>query len=108
MTGSVVSAINRTIPISQFNRGLAGKIFDDVKRSGAKVVMKNNEAEVVLVPPEEYIEMMERLEDIELLSIALERLEHYDPSTAIPGDEVFAKLGITDEERNAVGEVEFE
>ena len=29
---SVVSAITNTIPITQFNRGLAGKIFDDVKR----------------------------------------------------------------------------
>ena len=36
---SVVSAITNTIPITQFNRGLAGKIFDDVKRNGAKVVM---------------------------------------------------------------------
>ena len=29
---SVVSAITNTIPITQFNRGLAGKIFEDVKR----------------------------------------------------------------------------
>ena len=42
---SVVSAINNTVPISQFNRGLAGKIFSDVRKNGPKVVMKNNEAE---------------------------------------------------------------
>ena len=52
---SVVSAITNTIPITQFNRGLAGKIFDDVKRNGAKVVMKNNTAECVLLSPEEYV-----------------------------------------------------
>ncbi len=39
---SVVSAIRNTVSISLFNRGLAGKIFSDVKRTGAKVVMKNN------------------------------------------------------------------
>lgn len=29
---SVMSAIRNTIPINQFNRGLAGKIFEDVKK----------------------------------------------------------------------------
>jgi hypothetical protein len=37
---AVVSAIQNTISISQFNRGLAGKIFSEVKRTGTKVVMK--------------------------------------------------------------------
>ena len=37
---SVVSAITNTIPITQFNRGLAGKIFEEVKRNGAKVVWR--------------------------------------------------------------------
>ena len=59
---SVVSAITNTIPITQFNRGLAGKIFDDVKRNGAKVVMKNNTAECVLLSPEEYVRLMDEVE----------------------------------------------
>ena len=42
---SVMSALRDTVPINQFNRGLAGKIFEEVKKSGAKVVMKNNTAE---------------------------------------------------------------
>ena len=108
MYDSVVSAINRTVPISQFNRGLAGKIFDEVKRNGSKVVMKNNEAEVVLVPPEEYVQLMDKLEDYELMAIALERLNRYDPEKAIPEEQVWAELGITDEELDAAGEVEFE
>ena len=108
MYDSVVSAINRTVPISQFNRGLAGKIFDEVKRSGSKVVMKNNEAEVVLVPPEEYVQLMDKLEDYELMAIALERLNRYDPEKTVPEEQVWAELGITDEELDAAGEVEFE
>ena len=51
---NIASAIRNTVPISMFNRGLAGKIFDEVKQSGAKVVMKNNAAECVLLSPEEY------------------------------------------------------
>ena len=60
---SVISAVKHTVPISLFNRGQAGKIFEEVKRFGAKVVMKNNNPECVLLSPEEYIELMEKLED---------------------------------------------
>ena len=105
---SVVSAINRTVPISQFNRGLAGKIFSEVKKNGPKVVMKNNEAEVVLLPPDQYVELMDRLNDYELLSLALERMEHYDPSALISEEEMDHRLGISQEDLDSVGEVEFE
>ena len=60
---SVVSAIQDTIPFSMFNQGLAGKIFSNVKATGAKVVMKNNRPEVVIVPPEEYVREKEELEN---------------------------------------------
>ena len=56
---SVISAIKNTVPISLFNRGQAGKIFEDVRKSGAKVVMKNNVAECVLLSPEEYVRLMD-------------------------------------------------
>lgn len=59
---SVKSAIKSTVPISNFNRGLAGKIFADVRTSGAKVVIKNNMPECVLLSPEEYIRIIDRLE----------------------------------------------
>ena len=34
----ISSALRSTIPISLFNRGMAGKVFEDVRRQGAKVV----------------------------------------------------------------------
>ena len=105
---SVVSAINRTVPISQFNRGLAGQIFSEVKKTGPKVVMKNNEPEAVILPPNQYVELMDILNDYELLSIAVERMEHFDPSTLISEEEMDRELGITQEEFDSVGEVEFE
>jgi PHD/YefM family antitoxin component YafN of YafNO toxin-antitoxin module len=108
MLQSVVSAIRNTVPISQFNRGLAGKIFADVKTTGPKVVMKNNEAEVVLLPPDQYVQLMDLLNDYELLSLAVERMEHYDPSKLISEEEMDSELGITQEELDSVGEVEFE
>ena len=105
---SVVSAIKDTIPLSQFNRGLAGKIFADVKANGSKVVMKNNAAEVVLVPPDEYIETMDALNDYLLLTMAVKRMENYEPSDVITESEMRKRLGITQEELDSIGEVEFE
>ena len=60
---SVISAIKNTVPISLFNRGQAGKIFEEVRKSGAKVVMKNNVAECVLLSPEEYVRLMDAVND---------------------------------------------
>ena len=52
---TIVSAIRDTISISLFNQGLAEKIFEDVKKTGAKIVINNNETECVLMSPEEYV-----------------------------------------------------
>ena len=105
---SVISAIKHTVPISYFNRGLAGKIFEEVKATGAKVVMKNNTAECVLLSPEEYVRLMDEVNDARLLSLASERLANYDPSKLIPEEKVWEELGITEEELSYVSEVDIE
>ena len=105
---SVVSAIRNTVPITQFNRGLAGQIFEDVKATGAKVVMKNNSAECVLLAPDEYVRLMDELNDARLAVLATERMSRFDPATLIPEERVWERLGITDEELDAAPEVEFE
>ena len=105
---NIIAAIQNTIPISQFNRGLAGKIFSEVRQSGAKVVMKNNAPECVLLSPEEYVRIMDELNDARLLAIATQRMEHYDPSATISAEEVQKKLGISDEDLADFEEVELE
>ena len=105
---SVVSAITNTVPITQFNRGLAGKIFEDVKRSGAKVVMKNNAAECVLLSPEEYVRLMDEVNDARLLAVATERMAHYDPSTLISEEEMNRRLGVTAADLADFDEVDLE
>lgn len=105
---NITSAIRDTISISLFNRGLAGKIFEDVKQSGAKVVMKNNTAECVLLSPDEYVKLMDELNDARLLAMANERMQTFDPSAAVPAEDIYKELGITQEDLDAIGEVEFE
>jgi len=102
------SAIRDTISISQFNRGLAGKIFEEVKQSGAKVVMKNNAAECVLLSPQEYMRLMDEVNDARLLTVANERMEKFDADFVLPAQEVYASLGIDREALENIGEVELE
>ena len=104
---SVMSAITNTIPITQFNRGLAGKIFEDVKQCGAKVVMKNNAAECVLLSPDEYVRIMDELNDARLLALASERMAHFNPSTVISEEEMNRRLGIKEDDLAGFDEVEF-
>ena len=104
----ITSAIKNTISISLFNRGLAGKVFEEVKKTGAKVVMKNNAPECVLLSPEEYIRLMDEVNDARLLTIAAERMQNFKREDLIDGDEVFKKLGITEDDLEDFDEVEIE
>lgn len=108
MMASVASAIENTVSISLFNRGLAGKIFSEVKACGAKVVMKNNTAECVLLSPEEYIRLMDEVNDARLLALAAERLSCLDTAELISQEELDKKFGITPEDLEEGSEVEFE
>ena len=104
----LTSAIQNTVSISLFNRGLAGKVFQEVRKSGAKLVIKNNEPECVLLSPEEYVHLMDEVNDARLLEIAVARMQNYDPETAIPAEEVYKNLGITEENLAGSDEVEIE
>ncbi len=103
----ILGAINNTVPISLFNRGNAGKVFTEVKKSGPKVVMRNNAPECVLMSPDEYVQMVKDLEDACLYALAVERMSHYDPTKSIPLDEFYEKHGINPDEIDD-SEVEFE
>lgn len=95
---NIIGAIQNTIPISLFNRGQAGKIFDEVRRCGAKVVMKNNAAECVLLSPEEYVSLMDEVNDARLLTIASERMANFNPDTLVSQDEVNREFGYTEDD----------
>ena len=95
----ISSALRSTIPISLFNRGMAGKVFEDVRRQGAKVVMKNNSPECVLLSPEEYLRLIDEVNDAKLAALA---------ANAIPAEEVYRQNGITKAALDSMDEVEFE
>ena len=51
---TAVKMVNSFVPISRFNKGEAGKIIDEVKRDGIKVIVKNNAPECLMITVEEY------------------------------------------------------
>lgn len=105
---NIVTAIKDTISISLFNRGLAGKIFEEVKRTGAKVVMKNNAAECVLLSPDEYVCLMDEVNDARLITLAANRLSNFDSDSVINEEEMNQKLGVKPEDLKNFEEVELE
>lgn len=105
---SIRSAIENTISISLFNRGLAGKIFDDVKTHGAKVVMKNNAPECVLLSPDEYIRLLDEADDAKLLNAATERMSHYDPTMLITQVQVDQEFGFSPADYENTDDISFE
>lgn len=55
---------DKLIPITRFNRGEAGRIFEEVRENGTRVVVKNNQAVCVLISPEQYSEILSMVESI--------------------------------------------
>ena len=48
------------VPISRFNKGEAGKIIEEVKKDGVKIVVKNNKPVCVLLSVETYDELIRK------------------------------------------------
>lgn len=96
-----------TIPISRFNRGEAGKIFEEVVKSGTKIVVKNNKPICVLVDPKRYVELVDMVEDFLLLAEAEERMKASKPSDFVSYEEVMERLGIDPAELDEI-DVEIE
>lgn len=105
--GNVKSAINSTVSISDFNKGLAGKIFKSVNDNGAMVVMKNNKAECVLLSPKEYLELMNTLEDLQDYVLALEREAEPNEKTYTL-EEIKKEFGISNTDPQEINEEDLE
>lgn len=104
---NIANLLKNTVSISSFNKGQAGKIFSDVKKNGTKIVMKNNEPECVLISPDEYIEIIEMIEDIKLSAIVEERIKNSNGET-YTFDEIMKESGITENDLEGYEDIELE
>lgn len=92
------SLMNSLISISRFNKGEANKIFEELKETGYKIVLKNNTPTCVLLTPELYEEMVETIEDYRLQIEAEKRLKYSKEEEVISSVELLEELGIKEEE----------
>ncbi|MBQ7220065.1 MAG: hypothetical protein IJS28_03700 [Synergistaceae bacterium] len=105
----VMSADKTIIPLSSFGNGSAGEIFAEVKRSGTKLVVDDDDRAIgIVMTPEEYMKMSDDHDNIRLLAIAEDRLKHFDPSRLISAEELYKEFGITDEDIEGWEDVELE
>lgn len=86
------------VPISQFNKGQASKIFDRLHSERELIVLKNNQPSAIILSPEEYTRLTEIEEDYFLLLEVNKRMEENDDNKTIPFDSVMDNLGISEDE----------
>ena len=100
--------LTRLIPISQFNKGQASKIFDRLRSEPELIVLKNHQPSAVILAPDEYIRLTEIEEDYNLLMEARQRLAANKGKAAIPATDVMKHFGISDADLEEVEEPEIE
>ncbi|HBH1807259.1 TPA: type II toxin-antitoxin system Phd/YefM family antitoxin [Clostridioides difficile] len=103
----MANMLNTIVPISRFNKGEANKIFDEVKQSGSKIVVKNNVPTCVLITPEKYEEMINVIEDYKLLLEAEKRMRNINEKDLISQSEIMKDLDISEKDLENI-EVDFE
>lgn len=96
------------VPVSQFNKGQAAKIFDRLHSERELIVLKNNQPSAIILSPEEYIRLTEIEEDYFLLLEANKRMEENGNHKTISFHSVMSDLGIHEDELLEAEDVEIE
>lgn len=90
--------ISKLISVSDLSRGMASKIIQKVGRDKEQyIVVKNNKPEAVILSVDEYMELMEAKEDLQLLQLAESRMRNYVPEEIASHDDVLNRYNIKEE-----------
>ena len=92
--------LDSLVPITQFNRGQASRIFDRLHTESQLIVLKNNQPAAIILSPSEFQRLSEIEEDYTLLLEATRRLKEDSSSTS--------ELNISESELVAAGDVVME
>lgn len=105
---SAANLLQSLIPISQFNKGQAAKIFDRLHSERELIVLKNNQPSAIILSPEEYTRLTEIEEDYFLLLEANRRMQENENKKTVSLDAVMNDLGISKEELIDAEDVDIE
>ncbi|MBN2851125.1 MAG: type II toxin-antitoxin system Phd/YefM family antitoxin [Clostridia bacterium] len=93
------SVLDKFISVSDLGRGQASKVIQSVDdHKNQFIVIKNNKPAAIIMSIEEYKELMEAKENLELLLIAAKRTSGLKNDEMIEFDEVLNELGVSKEE----------
>ena len=87
--------LNSLVPITQFNRCQASRIFDRLHSESRLIVLKNNQPAAIILSPSEFQRLSKIEEDYTLLLEATIRLKE-DSSSTSSREELMSELGISE------------
>jgi PHD/YefM family antitoxin component YafN of YafNO toxin-antitoxin module len=93
--------LKNMVSITELNKGKASKIIEEVKKTGYKVILKNNSPEAVLITPEQFEELIslrEEILDMTLGMEALKRMSNFNVEETISHEDILGELGISQDE----------
>lgn len=94
-------AISHMISVSELGRGQASRVIQAVEKSKEQfIVVKNNKPQAVLISIEEYMDLMEKKEELELLLVANERMK--SKTESIDFDKVLNEFNITHDDLSEI------
>lgn len=100
--------LNSIISVSRFNKGEAGRIFDELQNDKTKIVVKNNVPVAVMLSPEQYALLANDSEDYRLQAEAAMRIAQSDKADYISETEFISSIGLTEADISNSEEVEIE
>ena len=100
--------MSHIVSCSQFSGAQTEQIFERLIEKRQLVVCNESAPIAVLLSPEEYVRLMDELNDARLLAVASERMAHYDPSKLISEEEMNCRLGVTEDDLKDFESVEIE
>lgn len=116
MSAALLEFTEKLVPISDFSKGKAGKIFNDVEKNNNEyIILKNNQPTAVLISLKEYRDTQEKVAKLERLLETVENMrllklaESRSNSDTISFEAFVAEEGCSmDELRELAEDVEFE
>ena len=97
---NMLNLTNAIVPITRFNKGEAGKIIDEVKNEGPRIIVKNNVPECILMSPQDYRQMMEEYENALLIAESQKRLS--EKTDYIAQDTIMKKYGLSESDLDEI------
>lgn len=104
----IQNVLNSLVPITQFNKGQASKIFDRVKSEKQIFVIKNNVPTAVILSTDEYFKMKNELEDLMDFKFASERIKSCKRDSWVSDKDAMRILGLTQADVDSADDIEVE